>query len=139
MDTNLAKLPYGISNFKRLVEEGYYFVDKTPYLEVLENFAAPYLIFLRPRRFGKSLWISLMRYYYGKEYKADFDKLFGKYYIGKKPTPLANSYAVLYFEFSRIDTQSAESTFEGFLSNVKRGVTLFIKAYGGIDKQEEAS
>ena len=76
METHLAKLPYGISNFKRLVEEGYYYVDKTQYLERLEQFSAPYLFFLRPRRFGKSLWISLMSYYYGKEHKRDFEQLF---------------------------------------------------------------
>ena len=74
MDKTLTKLPYGISNYKRIVEEGYYYVDKTRFLEELESFSEPYLFFLRPRRFGKSLWISMMSYYYGKEHKADFDK-----------------------------------------------------------------
>lgn len=58
------KFPYGRSNFAGLVKEGYYFVDKTPYLEWLDEADESYLIFLRPRRFGKSLFISMMEYYY---------------------------------------------------------------------------
>ena len=123
------KLPYGISNFARLIEDGYYYVDKTSYIEHLENEPAPYLFFLRPRRFGKSLFVSMLSYYYGLEHRERFDSLFGQFYIGTHPTPRANSYAVLKFEFSRIDTSTPEQTQKGFLQNVLAGVRDFEQRY----------
>ena len=56
---NLLKIPYGISNYRMIREEGYVYVDKTRFIRVLENFPEPYIFFLRPRRFGKSLFVSL--------------------------------------------------------------------------------
>jgi len=129
MNSKKIKLPYGISNFKRLVRDGYYFVDKTKYIEQIEEDSEPYIFFLRPRRFGKSLFVSQLRYYYGLEHKDDFDQLFGNYYIGHHPTPRANKYHVLFFEFSRIDTTSTDSTFQGFLKNVKICIENFIRTY----------
>ncbi|MEN8218072.1 MAG: AAA family ATPase [Pseudomonadota bacterium] len=123
------KLPYGISNFKKLITENNYYVDRTSYIEKLEFANEPYVFFLRPRRFGKSLFVSMLRYYYGLEFADQFYELFGKYYIGKNPTPKANSFAILYFEFSRIDTSTTKTTFEGFLSNVREGVSRFLKTY----------
>ena len=123
------KLPYGISNFARLIEDGYHYVDKTGYIEQLENEPAPYLFFLRPRRFGKSLFISMLSYYYGLEHQERFDSLFGKFYIGTNPTPRANTYAVLKFEFSRIDTSTPEHTQKSFLQNVLAGVSEFEQRY----------
>ncbi|MBF0449693.1 MAG: AAA family ATPase [Candidatus Magnetomorum sp.] len=139
MNTQRIKLPYGISNFKRLVRDGYHYVDKTKYIEHLEESDEPYFFFLRPRRFGKSLFVSQLRYYYGLEHKENFDEIFGKYYIGKHPTARANTYHVLYFEFSRIDTSTTDSTVHGFLNNVKDGIKGFIERYGQIsdtDKRE---
>ncbi|MBE2279133.1 MAG: AAA family ATPase, partial [Ignavibacteriaceae bacterium] len=86
------KIPYGISNFEAIKEDNYYYVDKTKYLELLEGLNEKYLFFLRPRKFGKSLFISLLEYYYGINHKDKFEKLFGEYYIGNNPTPKANSY-----------------------------------------------
>ena len=63
------KIPYGVSNFEKLVNDNYYFVDKTKYLELIENLNEPNLFFLRPRKFGKSLFISVLQYYYGIEHK----------------------------------------------------------------------
>ncbi len=123
------KLPYGISNFARLIEDGYAYVDKTRYIEQLENEPAPYLFFLRPRRFGKSLFISMLSYYYGLEHQERFDALFGSYTIGAHPTPRANTYHVLDFEFSRIDTSTPEHTQKGFLQNVLAGVRDFEQRY----------
>ena len=123
------KLPYGISNFARLIEDGYHYVDKTGYIEQLENEPAPYLFFLRPRRFGKSLFVSMLSYYYGLEHQKRFDALFGKFYIGTHPTLRANTYHVLDFEFSRIDTSTPEHTQKGFLQNVLAGVSDFEQRY----------
>jgi len=124
-----TKLPYGISHFNKLISENYHYVDRTAYIEKLEQASEPYVFFLRPRRFGKSLFISTLWHYYGLEFTEQFSQLFGKYYIGQHPTPKANSYAILYFEFSRIDTTSKESTFEGFLSNVRWGAKYFLDRY----------
>jgi len=136
MNAKRIKLPYGISNFERLVRDKYYYIDKTKYIEQLEENPEPYIFFLRPRRFGKSLLVSQLRYYYGLEHKDQFDHIFGNYYIGKHPTPGANKYHVLHFEFSRIDTSSEDSTFHGFLENVKDGIVEFITQYGHITDSE---
>jgi len=131
------RLPYSISNFEKLVTENYYYVDRTDYINKLEQAVEPYIFFLRPRRFGKSLFISMLWHYYGLEFKDKFSKLFGQYEIGKNPTPKANTYAVLYFEFSRIDTSTKESTFEGFLRNVHQGVYRFLETYTTFSKTEK--
>ncbi|MEZ4886653.1 MAG: AAA family ATPase [Chitinophagales bacterium] len=131
------KLSYSISNFKDLVKQGYYYVDKTPYIEQLENMAKKYFFFLRPRRFGKSLFISMLHHYYGLEHKDTFQELFGNYYIGKHPTPMASKYLVLRFEFTQIDTSSAESTLEGFLRKVREGISRFCTAYPQFFTTEE--
>jgi len=132
-----TKLPYGISNFKKLITENNYYVDRTSYIEKLELANEPYVFFLRPRRFGKSLFISMLRYYYGIEFADQFPELFSKYYIGQNPTPKANSFAILYFEFSRIDTTSTKTTFEGFLRNVHQGVYRFLETYTTFSKTEK--
>lgn len=134
----MIKIPYGISDFSDLATGGYYFVDRTNYIEQLEKLSEKYLIFLRPRRFGKSLWISILHHYYGLEHEADFEVLFGKYHIGRYPTALANSYLVLRLEFSRIDTATEEGTYQGFLSNVREGVESCIRAYPNFFPQAES-
>jgi len=123
------RLPYGISNFRDIVEQNYHYVDRTQYIEHLENRSERYVLFIRPRRFGKSLFISVLDYYYNIKYAGEFEKLFSKYYIGKKPTTLRNSYLILKFNFSGIDTKNINSTFEGFLNNVKFGVSRFLHSY----------
>ncbi|HHM21425.1 MAG TPA: hypothetical protein ENJ20_05315, partial [Bacteroidetes bacterium] len=67
-----TRFPYGISNFKALVTEGYHYFDRTMYLETLEKWHSKYHLFLRPRRFGKSLAVSVMEYYYGRQHKKLF-------------------------------------------------------------------
>jgi len=122
----MRKLPYGMSNFLEVIEENCFYVDKTKYIEILENEHERYAFLLRPRRFGKSLFVSMLEYYYGIQYKDIFEKTFGNLYIGKNKTPLANSYLVLKFEFSRIDTSTDESTYEGFYRNAKAGIECFL-------------
>ncbi|MFN0201614.1 MAG: AAA family ATPase, partial [Bacteroidia bacterium] len=120
---------YGISNFAELPKGNYFFADKTPFLHKLENLGEKYIFFMRPRRFGKSLWISILQYYYGTQYKERFQKLFGEYYVGKNPTENANNYLVLTFDFSGIDTSTAENTYQGFLKKVLVGVGAFMSEY----------
>jgi hypothetical protein len=95
----------------------------------------PYIFFLRPRRFGKSLFVSMLSYYYGMEHKDKFTTLFGKYYIGKNPTPQASAYYVLNFDFSRIMTETVESTLRGFSINVRSGISLFNNKYRLFDDE----
>ena len=125
----MIRIPYGKSDYRTMVEENYFYQDRTSYLEILENWDSTYVLYLRPRRFGKSLWISTLHYYYGLEYKKDFDRLFGHRYIGQNPTPSANKYMVLRFDFSGINTSTEQGVFDGFLSNVSKGVGLFLREY----------
>ena len=81
----LRKVPYGESDFKKIIKEDYLFVDKSKYIETLENDAS-YQFFIRPRRFGKSLFLSMLSNYYDINNKDEFEELFGNLYIGKNPT-----------------------------------------------------
>lgn len=123
------KLPYGISNYEELITENYYYVDKTKYIEILENMSEKRVMILRPRKFGKTLFTSTLEYYYDIFTKEKFDKLFKNKYIGKNPTKLKNSYYILKFNFSGIDTSSLDTTINGFKSEVVSSIQLFIKKY----------
>ena len=70
----MIKIPYGISDFEGLILNNYFYQDRTNYIEVLEQKASRFAVFLRPRRFGKSLFISTLHHYYGLEYKENFQK-----------------------------------------------------------------
>jgi Predicted AAA-ATPase len=122
----MIKIPYGESDFHKVMLDNYFYQDRTEFIEKLEKWNSNFPVFLRPRRFGKSLFISTLHHYYGLEHKNDFQKLFGKLYIGQHPTDSANKYMVLKFEFSRIDTATHESTYEGFLKNVISGARTFL-------------
>ena len=137
----MKKLPYGISDYERLVENEYYYVDKTIYIEKLENLAEPYIMFLRPRKFGKTLFTSTLENYYDFKKADKFEKLYGNTYIGKHPTKLKNSYHILKFNFSGIDTTNDETTMKGFKKEVASSIEVFVKKYGldfYINKDDEA-
>ena len=123
----MKKLPYGISDYERLIEDEYYYVDKTSYIEKLEKTVAPYLVFLRPRKFGKTLFTSTLENYYDITQKDKFNKLFANTYIGKNPTKLKNSYHILKFNFSGIDTTNEEATIKAFKSKVVSSIKLFVE------------
>lgn len=120
----MLKIPYGESNFEKIIEYGFHYVDRTQFLVDIEDAGGQYLFFLRPRRFGKSLFISILQYYYGLRYKSDFERNFGQLYIGKNPTPFANHYFILKYDFSGIDTDTIEGSYQGFLEEVKTGVRM---------------
>ena len=85
----IRQIPYGVSDFLSVRKDDLYYIDKTMYLEELESQPRT-LIFVRPRRFGKSLFISMMQAYYDKAMESRFDELFGNLWVGKHPTPLRN-------------------------------------------------
>ena len=132
----MLKIGYGQSNFESMVLNNFYYVDRTNHIAHIEEMGGRFLFYLRPRRFGKSLFISTLEYYYGIEHKAKFDTLFGKYYIGKNPTPLANSYLVLTLDFSGIDTTTMENTEHGFLMKVQYGVANFMNVHKNLFPKE---
>ena len=125
----MKKLPYGISDYERIVENEYYYIDKTMYIEKLENLPEPYIMFLRPRKFGKTLFTSTIENYYDINKKEKFQELFGETYIGKNPTKLKNSYYILRFNFSGIDTTNEETTIKGFKEKVISSIKMFIEKY----------
>ena len=124
------KMPYGISNYEELITENYYYVDKTKYIEKLENLSEKRIMFLRPRKFGKTLFTSVLENYYDKNKADKFENLYGNTYIGKNPTKLKNSYCILRFNFSGINTENEESTMKGFKEKVSISIDGFTKKYG---------
>ena len=94
------KIPYAIANFAELRERGYYYIDKTEYIRKLERYKAP--VFLRPRRFGKSLLVSTLANYYDRNKAEKFEALFGGTSIGNNPTDEHNKYIVIRYDFSKM-------------------------------------
>ena len=135
------KMPYGISNYEKIINDGYYYVDKTMYIEKLENLPETNIMFLRPRKFGKTLFTSVLENYYDKNKIDSFEKLYGNTYIGKNPTKLKNSYCILRFNFSGIDTSTEEATIRGFKKEVASSIEVFINRYNlefHVNKEDEA-
>lgn len=87
----MCKLPKGVSDFEKLITQGYVYIDKTKYLEMMEQGNDSYIHFLRPRRFGKTLFTSMLQYYYDINAHDQFDNLFKDTYIGTHPTQLHNT------------------------------------------------
>ena len=128
----MKKIIYGESNFRKIkINNDYFYIDKTKFIEKLENINENFLIFLRPRRFGKSLFLSTLQYYYDENSKDEFDAIFADTYIGQNPTPLKNSYRILFVEFSGINTDSGiETIYEGFKDNLKLAIRRYFMDYG---------
>jgi len=102
------KFPYGICDFYDVISENYFYVDRTDKISLIEE-TGKYLLFLRPRRFGKSLVLSMLENYYDVAKAKQFELLFGSLAIGETPTPKHNQYFVMNWDFSAVDsTGSAE-------------------------------
>ena len=123
----IKQLPYEVADFESVMTRHLYYVDKTMYLDEIER-QPDTLIFIRPRRFGKSLFISMMRAYYDKSKAKEFDDLFGSLWIGSHPTPLRNHYQVLYLDFSKIlgNIDVLEEKFDQYL---RRQLDDFVRRY----------
>ncbi|MDR1005029.1 MAG: ATP-binding protein [Prevotellaceae bacterium] len=118
-------IPYAIADFAKLREGGYYYVDKTRFIPRLENYDAP--TYLRPRRFGKSLYVSMLAYYYDIDAADRFEQLFSGTYIGSNPTSEHNKYMVLRLDFSQLrvgDTMGdMEENFNNLVCPLLKGFT----------------
>ena len=130
MRLKMKKLPLGISNYEQLITNNYIYVDKTQYIERLEEQPNRTIMFLRPRKFGKTLFTSTLECYYDINKKDKFDELFKNTYIGKNPTPNRNKYCILRFNFSGVNTDTIESTLKGFREKVDLGINAFVESYG---------
>jgi len=116
---NIKKIPYGDSDYGKIIKNNMYYVDKTKYIHELE--ALPNYIFLiRPRRFGKSLWINLLQYYYDSNRKDQFDTLFKDTFIGQNPTPSKNRYMTLAFNFAMVDPKfdHVQEEFQSYVDSI---------------------
>ncbi|MCI5149861.1 MAG: AAA family ATPase [Candidatus Electrothrix sp. MAN1_4] len=122
------KIPYGLSNFKDIITQGYLYIDKTAYIEQLEE-QGKFNILLRPRRFGKSLFLSTLWHYYDRRYSDEFDTIFSDLYISEHPTPLKNSYQVLFMQFSGINTDNAKSIEQDFAFEVTGRLRVFLECH----------
>ena len=134
----MIRIAYGEAHFPDLIEDKAHYVDRTHYIERLENSGESYVFFLRPRRFGKSLWVSILHHYYGVEHKDKFDTLFGNYYIGKNPTRQANQYLIMRFDFSGIDAENKNTVYRDFLNKTNETVAEFLAQYDDCFTAEEA-
>ena len=128
MSNGNLKIPYGVSDFRRLRREGYYFVDKSAYIRTLEQ-CGSFLFFVRPRRFGKSLFLDMLRCYYDLAEKDNFDALFGGLEIGKNPTENRNRYQVLTLDFSKVNKGEGKTLEERFGSYIGRCLDGFVRIY----------
>ena len=137
------QIPYAVANYEKIVRDQYHFVDKTRYIRELEKYSIP--VFLRPRRFGKSLWCSILECYYDVNRRDRFDELFGNTDIGQNPTPLRNSHLVLRFDLSVVEVKSEighlESAFNRACRDAIRGFAAKNKAHADFTDaiQEESA
>ncbi len=117
MEQQVKRVPYGVADFAQVIEQNQYYVDKTMFIPELEN--QPRNLFLnRPRRFGKSIFLSMLYSYYDCAQSHKFQSLFGNLWIGQHPTPLQGKYQVLFLDFSQItgNIDKLETKFNSYLS-----------------------
>ena len=123
-------LPKLISSYSELIEKNFAYVDKTRFIELIEKRGLKVPLFLRPRRFGKTLFTDLLAKYYDLNSRDDFEKLFSKTYIGNNPTPQRNSFYILRMDFSGIDQKNLE---ENFFLSVKQSLVNFCLMYRNLN------
>lgn len=131
----IKRIPYGVGDYRLMRTDNSYYIDKTHFIPLVE--AAPYYLFcIRPRRFGKTLWLSLLRHYYDINLKDEFDALFGDTYIGAHPTAERNSYLILFLNFALVnpDIRYVQSSFD---DNSRSEVESFLRRYKRFFTDEE--
>ena len=118
---NYPRIPYGEADFRRIQLNGWLYVDKTRFLRTLEEESYAFLI--RPRRFGKSCWVSLLENYYDRYWGDEFDAVFAGVDIGRNPTAERHRFVVLRFDFSAVNDalETLEREFETYCEIELRG------------------
>lgn len=127
MELQVKQVPYGVADFATVIEQNLYYVDKTMFIPELEK-QPRNLFFIRPRRFGKSIFLSMLYSYYDCTQSHKFQSLFGNLWIGQHPTPLQGKYQVLFLDFSQItgNIDKLETKFNSYLSI---NLDAFIRQY----------
>jgi len=126
----MIEFPYGIADFRRIRQQGLVYVDRTMYLREVEKLGRV-LVFLRPRRFGKSLWLQTLANYYDLRRDDEHEALFGGLEVGRNPTALAHAYFVLQWNFSLVDPSgSAEQIAASLREHVASQAKTFAAHYG---------
>ena len=123
---NKRRIPYGVINWAELIHECM-FVDNTAHIRGLELCKTP--VFLRPKRFGKSIVCSMLAHYYDVNLKDRFDEFFGMTDIGRNPTPLRNSFLVLTFDFSTVQVGTIAEIERNFVEHVRGRIERFATQY----------
>ena len=128
----IKEVPYGVSDFRIVRRDDMYYVDKTMYLPRLES-EARNLFFIRPRRFGKSIFINMLHAYYDVRLKDQFDEIFGTLWVGRHPTPLHNQFQVLHLDFSQVggNIERLEEKFNFYLGVELNGFVRVYREYYG--------
>jgi hypothetical protein len=121
------ELPYNISNLKTITTGDYIFIDKTNFIPLLEK-KSRYTSFFRPRRFGKSLIISMLEHYYDISHEKEYENIFGDTWIGAHPTDEKNSYGVLKIDFSGVGSDLG-NLYEAFSHKIELSMKQFILRY----------
>jgi len=130
------KFPYGISDFKEIITQNYFYCDRTNMIPLIEN-AGKSILFLRPRRFGKSLVLSMLENYYDVAKKDQFEELFGHLKIGKNPTSLHNQFFILKFDFSCIGAHGETQDLQrSVVNHVNVSIQEFIDKYSAYITQK---
>ena len=127
MSTNFKRIPYGIADFKQVRKEHKYLVDKTMFFERMEN-AGNFLFLVRPRRFGKSLFLDMLETYYDINEKDNFQELFKSLYVADHPTPEQGEFQVLHLDFSMVGSD-LDNLYENFNRYLSQRCLLFAKKY----------
>ena len=134
MEQQVKLLPYGVADFVTVIEQNLYYVDKTMFIPELEK-QPRNLFFIRPRRFGKSIFLSMLYSYYDCTQSHKFQSLFGNLWIGQHPTPLQGKYQVLFLDFSQItgNIDKLETKFNSYLSI---NLDAFVRQYSEYYQEE---
>jgi hypothetical protein len=122
-------LPYGNCNFEKMITENYCYIDKTAYIEMLEREPNGFQFFIRPRKFGKSLFFTTLNHYYNLNGAENFPTLFGDLYIGSHPTARHNTYLMMMFDFSGLNTLTKEDFIADFNRRIESSVYGFLSEY----------
>ncbi|MCQ2975680.1 MAG: AAA family ATPase, partial [Bacteroidales bacterium] len=123
----IKSIPYGTTDFDLIITENNYYVDKTGYIPMVEK-SDRFFTFLRPRRFGKTLFLATLDAYYNVKYKDKFDFYFKDKKVYTQLTPKRNSYLVMKFDFSKVDN-NIEKVYESFNSRIKNTLADFLIQY----------
>ncbi|MEM7534471.1 MAG: AAA family ATPase [Chloroflexota bacterium] len=130
----MMKIPYAVRDFHALITEDYLYLDRTDRIPIMEDLGKE-LLFLRPRRFGKSLWLSTLMNYYDVAKADDFEQLFGHLAIGQNPTPLRNQYMVMRWDFSEVESYgTVEQIRLSLYDQINTEIAIFAEEYADLLK-----